>query len=103
MFTEWLTMWLDAIGGKKTTAVAPATQGKAKRNYKVPTGLEESWGNLMMNETTNTAQPSAAQPAPKTAVPPPEVITGVPKGISGDQPAPKQDKRRGTFWKKDPL
>jgi DNA-directed RNA polymerase subunit D len=103
MFTEWLTMWLDAVGGKKTTAV-PATQGKAKRNYKVPTGLEESWGNLMMNEPTNSTA-AAAQPAPKTAtgVPPPEVITGVPKGISGDQPAPKQDKRRGTFWKKDPL
>lgn len=101
MFTEWLSMWTDAVAGKKTTAAVPAT--KAKKNYKVSTstGLEEeAWGNAMMEENKKSVVTSAA---PTATVPPPEVITGVPKGISTEQPVPKQDKRRGTFWKKDPL
>jgi DNA-directed RNA polymerase subunit L/DNA-directed RNA polymerase alpha subunit len=94
MFTEWLTMWTDTVAGKK--GVAPLLTAKAKRAYKVATGLENgtaAWGDTMMEENKKEAP----------AVPPAEVITGVPKGISADQPGPKQDKRRGTFWKKDPL
>lgn len=118
IFTEWLRMWTDIVAGKKGVAPPPAT--KAKRAYKVSTGLEnvvaamkenESWGDTMMEENkkagvnkANSPEGTPGVPMAKAApVPPPEVVAGVPKGISGDQPAPKQDKRRGTFWKKDPL
>ena len=117
MFTEWLRMWTDVVSGKKGVA-APPPAGKAKRAYKVATGLEnvvsameskESWGDLMVEENKRAGPAATAAPtgAPTKkeapAVPPPEEVKGVPKGISAEQPAPKQDKRRGTFWKKDPL
>jgi DNA-directed RNA polymerase alpha subunit len=110
IFSEWLRMWTDAVAGKKGVAPPPPTAAKAKRAYKVATGLEnvaaalegkESWGDTMMEENAKAGPSTKAPAAP--AAPPAEVVTGVPKGISTDQPNPKQDKRRGTFWKKDPL
>lgn len=101
LFTEWLQMWTDAVAGKKGVA-APPPAGKAKRTYKVNT---EAWGNQVVEENKRagprTAPVEEAKPAP--ALPAPEVVKGKPKGIPAEQPEPKQDKRRGTFWKKDPL
>ena len=125
LFTNWLKMWTEAVGGKTTTAAAPA---KKTNGSKVPTELKgivnqmgtmESWGDTMMDynkeeearapgtrrvQNANSPVVTPGVPQPKPSVPPPEVVTGVPKGISAEQPAPKQqDKRRGKFWTKDPL
>ncbi len=114
MFTEWGKMWSSTLEGKKLPA--PAVPGKKK--FKVaaapteeapakallenaPTG---SWGNMFGEEYAEQAKARREAGLPLSTAPPaPEVVTGVPKGISKEQPAPKADKRRGTFWKKNPL
>lgn len=125
LFTEWLKMWTDAVGGKKITT-------KGTDLSKVPNALKsivrnmetnQSWGNTMMDleaeeaaaaksavkpgvdsvPNANSPGGTPGVPQAKPAVPPPEVVTSYPKGISAEQPAPKQDKRRGKFWTKDPL
>ena len=82
MFTDWGKMWSATMEGKKLPApLAPARRNK----FKVSTAL-----------TTEAAPEEMKGQAP-------EVVKGVPKGVSKDQPAPKTDKRRGTFWQKNPL
>lgn len=76
MFTDWLRMWTEVVAGKTTSTVNPK-----KFKVALPVPL----------------------PSTSTIDLTPEVVTGVPKGISSEQPKPKQDKRRGTFWQKDPL
>jgi DNA-directed RNA polymerase alpha subunit len=100
MFTEWGKMWSATLEGKKL----PAPAVPAKKKFKVSTSAlpdtssGPSWGNIAFEEERAERKAAAT-----TAAPGPEVVKGVPKGVSKEQPAPKVDKRRGTFWKKNPL
>lgn len=73
MFEQWLVYWNAALEGK---AVAGPAAPKAKKQFKVAAAA-------------STATQEQAAPATK--------------GISAEQPEPKVDQRRGTFWKKNPL